>query len=88
VKFEVTDEESARIDEWLKTEVYPAVIAKQRETFIDPGVFITSCWDDGYPYEGASGGGLTYSFTPTSIGVVTNVRYGEHTLDVTDYGMW
>jgi hypothetical protein len=39
---------------------------------------------------GATGGGYTYSFTPTSLGCVTKVTNnvtGE-TLDLTDYDSW
>ncbi len=41
-------------------------------------------------YYGAAGGGLTYSFHPTSIGVVTVVKEaltGEE-LNLTDYDSW
>lgn len=42
------------------------------------------------PYYGASGGNLTYEFTPTSIGLAVRVRHsgtGE-VLDLTDYDSW
>ena len=45
------------------------------------------------PYYGAIGGSLTYCFTPTSIGLVTEVIYCEGMLceakiDLTDYKDW
>lgn len=86
--FSLSNEQEIQIQEWLTNTVYPAVVAKQREEIKEPGEFITYCWDMGYPYDGASGGGLTYEFTPTSIGTVEKVRYGEHELDVTDYRNW
>ena len=88
MKFSTTTEQDTKIDKWLHEEVYPNVIASQREHYKDPSPFITMCWDDGYPYEGASGGGLTYSFTPTSLGTVEKVRYGDFELDVSNYGDW
>lgn len=46
-------------------------------------------WPDGTrPYEGAIGGGITYEFTPTGLGIVTIVRYGDHELNLTDYSSW
>ena len=44
---------------------------------------------NGPGYEGAIGGALTYSFTPTSIGVVVRVKhYKGHEIDVSDYDHW
>jgi hypothetical protein len=88
MKFSITPEQDIKIDKWLHEEVYPKVIASQREHYKDPSPFITACWDEGYPYEGASGGGLTYSFTPTSLGTVEKVKYGDFELDVSNYGDW
>ena len=90
--FTLTDEELKAIDEWLMDEIYPEVIAEQKRNFkaneINPVVL--SHWEDGQPYGGAIGGGVTYSFTPTSLGVVVKVKEA-HTgkeLDLTDYDSW
>lgn len=42
------------------------------------------------PYGGAIGGSLTYSFTPTSLGTVVQVKHGlsGETLDLSDYENW
>jgi len=42
------------------------------------------------PYYGATGGVLTYCFTPTSLGVIVKVRHGatSEELDLTDYESW
>jgi len=88
MKFEITAEDQVRVSKWLTETVYPDVIAKQRATMDSPSSFVHDCWDAGYPYEGASGGGLTYEFTPTSLGLVTTARYGEAKLDLTDYDLW
>lgn len=45
-------------------------------------------WPNGLPYGGAIGGHLTYSFTPTSIGIVTKVKCLDKELDVSDYENW
>lgn len=41
-------------------------------------------------YYGAIGGGFTYQFTPTSIGVVLRVEncLTHESIDVTDYDTW
>jgi hypothetical protein len=39
-------------------------------------------------YEGAIGGGMTFSFTPTSLGTVVKVKYFNEELDLTDYNDW
>ena len=44
----------------------------------------------GYPYSGTIGGTLTYSFTPTSLGVtiiVTDAHTGA-SINLTDYENW
>lgn len=64
MKFFITDEQEAKIDEW--------VAGKQRV------------------YTGAIGGRFTYSFTPTSIGVVVKVYdcIDKDELDISDYDSW
>lgn len=41
-------------------------------------------------YGGAIGGALTYSFTPTSLGIVTKVtnNFNKETIDLTNYDEW
>lgn len=89
MKFELSNVEKAKVDAWLKETVYPEVIAWQKKNVKNPDFIYKMCWNDGYPYEGAIGGGVTYEFTPTSIGNIINVRYKtfeqEFKLDVTDY---
>jgi len=40
------------------------------------------------PYFGAIAGGMTYSFTPTGLGTIIKVKYGNEELDLTDYDNW
>lgn len=86
--FTVTPEQQERIDKWLMEVIYPPIVAEQRRSFEDPHPMMVSDWDSGYPYQGAIGGGITYEFTPTSIGVIFKVRCDEQTLDLTDYESW
>ena len=87
--FELTQEQNTKLDTWVKEQDLKA-IENQRATFKNPSEFIVQCWDDGYPYTGAIGGGLTYEFTPTSLGLVTKVKYGlsEEEIDLSDYENW
>lgn len=88
MRFEVTEEQTKQIKHWLRKVVYPAVVAKQKETNKAPTMFHRDCWIQGIPYEGAIGGGLSYCFSPTSLGDVLVVKYNEHELNVTDYESW
>lgn len=71
----------ARVEIWLHEVVYPKYwIANPNGNKRDYPA----------PYQGASGGGVTYSFTPTAIGVaciVTNC-WTDDKLDLTNYDAW
>ena len=88
MQFSVSDEEHKQIEEWLITTVYPEIIKKQKETMTNPSPFVIEIWNQGFPSEGAIGGGVTYTFTPTSLGVVFKVIYGSFELDLTKYDEW
>lgn len=90
--FTITDTEMEKLNTWLN-EQDALAIENQKETIKedDPSYqWYRSCWDEGYPYTGAIGGGLTYSFSPTSIGMVVKVHYAltGATVDLTDYDLW
>lgn len=89
MKFEITKEDRAKIDKWLMTEVYPVIIEEQKQTDMVRNEAAKACWEDGYPYTGAIGGGLTYCFSPTSIGMSFVVTFLDRfKLDLTDYDSW
>ena len=50
----------------------------------------TSLEHPGMAYYGANGGDLTYSFTPTSLGMVLKVEHNltHKILDLTEYSDW
>ena len=87
LNFIIDWEQQERIQAWLKSEVYPDVIAKQKAE-PNPSPVAQACWNEGYPYGGACGGGITYQFSPTGIGVVTHVIAYDKRLDLTDYESW
>ncbi len=93
MKFELDANQITRVNEWLKAIVYPTIIEKQKQSeTLNENPFAKHCWELGYPYEGAIGGGVTYAFTPTSIGDVCNVIYktfdNEFKLDISNYDEW
>lgn len=86
--FQLTLEDHKKIDEWLYGTVYPATLKEQGK---DPSKVMWHTEDEEgrvYPYFGAIGGDLTYSFTPTSIGTIIKVESCGHELDLTDYESW
>lgn len=92
VQFQITPEQDEQVRAWLHGEVYPRLVAEQKQ---DPEL-ARHIYTDGagieYPYFGAIGGHLTYSFTRTSLGTITKVICNagpwEAVLDLTDYKEW
>jgi len=92
-KFELNDEQVERIRAWA-AEQDKVVVERQRAELETAGrsgdPFRVALAEQGLPYYGAIGGELTYSFTPTGLGVVEVVTHGgtKEKLDVTDYDCW
>ena len=88
MQFSVDKEQMVKINKW-KAELDKNTIAKQKET-MSAADFSLLTQDGKYPYSGAIGGDLTYSFTNTSLGTVVTVKDGftGEELNVTDYDMW
>ena len=65
------------------------IIEKQKNQMSHDDFMVKTC-DGKYPYYGAIGGGLKYSFTPTGIGTIVEVTNTilDETLDLTDYDGW
>jgi len=79
-KFEISEEDWERITTWQQ-EIDAKVMEQQKRTRMER---------PGGAYYGVSGGGYTYSFTPTSLGTVVKVTNGltGDVLDITDYDDW
>jgi len=79
MKFSLDKQQQIDLDKWCKEQNEKA-IAAQKLQFKNPPPHVVECWESGYPYGGAATGALTYSFTPTSLGVkveVHNANTGE-----------
>lgn len=89
ISIALDDEQISRYNEWI-TEQNLKAVEKQKKEISNPSPFVVACWKEGYPYTGASGGGITYSITPTGIGTVIKVRYEylNSEIDLTDYDNW
>ena len=90
VNFSLSDSQIEKINNWVAQQNTIAV-QRQKEIIGDnPPPHILECWDNNIPYSGASGGTLTYNFTPTSLGVVITVKSNttQQILDVTDIENW
>jgi hypothetical protein len=90
--FKLDDKQQANLDEWLDAQYAPLVAKQEQDSEV--AQFITTVGGKKQPYLGAAiGGGLTYQFTPTSLGMVTKVVFCkgtdlEATVDLTDYNDW
>jgi hypothetical protein len=91
VNFSISPEENRKISDWLEGLDAKLAAEQLQNPSTAPLVFM----DDGraYPYYGAVGCCLTYSFTPTSLGLSTVVTWCQGTkleasLDLTDYSTW
>lgn len=90
-KFSLDKNQIARLEAWMQEKNEQAVAAQRANP--PSGVpidLLESFWEEGYPYGGAIGGNYTFSFTPTSIGVVVTVTdsHTRETIDISDYELW
>lgn len=84
--FKLSENQNKQLADWL-TECNKEHIEEQRKTMSKRDFAILT--ENGkYPYTGAIGGGATYCFTPTSMGVIVVVKYFDKEIDLTEYDMW
>lgn len=78
--FSISQEEWDKFKEW----------AKEQDNKVSELQKNTEFFKFGVPYYGATGGGYTYCFTPTSLGLVVKIRNNitKEELDLTDYDSW
>lgn len=82
-QFGLTVAEHAIVEEWLQTLV-PEIVEKQRQNGISRSI------TGDQPYYGAVGGGVTYSFVPTSLGTIIIAKESTtgKELNVSDAAGW
>ena len=86
----LTEAQNKLLNEFVDEQRAIAVEEQKRNLIGVPTSVTLACWEQGYPYTGATGGDLTYLITPTSIGVIIKVRYNPTTeiIDLTDYDLF
>ena len=89
VNVSINENTAEKLRNWL-LECNAKAVTKQRLEYKNPDTFVIECWNEGSPYFGAIGGGLTYLVTPTSLGNVIKARYDylNVELDLTEYENW
>lgn len=76
--FKLSEEQNQKLSEWAEEQNKKVAKSQEDTDFICK------------PYYGACGGGFSFTFTPTSLGVgvkVTN-NITKETIDLTDYENW
>lgn len=92
MNFTLTADQVKKIYEWVYTENIKAIDDQKNNITPDHQDYETYkyWWDLEQPYSGAIGVSPTFSFTITSIGIITKITH-PHTnsvLDITEYDMW
>lgn len=89
MKFELDAEQIEKVNQWLSERCHELALEQLKNPELAKFVFES---DTGqlYPYLGAIGGGVTYQFSPSSIGTFVSVIWlkghsKEQTLDLIDY---
>lgn len=72
--FSLNENQMLKLDVWLEDQNKKAAELQKK----------------GAPYYGAIGGAVTYSFIPTSLGIIATVKHAvtKEEIDLTDYNSW
>lgn len=90
MKFEVDESQMDKLEAWITEQDLKAVEIQKQTPRHHKDTCYTMMWENGVPYTGAIGGAISYTFTPTSIGVVATVTHAitKEELNVTDFDSW
>lgn len=88
--FTLSIAQDRKLYDWVLEQNKKAIEAQKENPPNISREILESCWEEGFPYGGAVGGSLTYSFTPTSLGVCVKVTdaFTKETIDLTEYEDW
>lgn len=93
MKFSLNENQVLKLKTW-QAEQNAQAVEKQKQQHedcnLEPDGTYEMCWEAGYPYTGAIGGGNTYMFSPTSLGVCVSVlnTVTGNKIDLTEYENW
>lgn len=86
IEYTLNEKEIKKYKEFRKRK--DAELLEEQRASMDPEEFKSLTCDGQWPYIGASGGGITWNITYTSIGTGISVTiYGEE-CNLTDYESW
>lgn len=91
--FHLSTEDHERVNAWLAKDIYPVWVEFQQQNNPEAAVHHFTSKGITYPYFGAIGGGVTYEFTPTGLGVITIVTHrmpdgSKAELNLTNFDEW
>lgn len=88
--FTLDENQYKKLNEWLVVQNKNAIQMQKNEGLDKKNSTAAENHKMGYPYMGAIGGFLTYSFTPTGLGVVIKVTHAitNEMIDLTLYDEW
>ena len=94
--FNLTKEQQEKANEWISEQdkIFAKLQVESLRKKVANGEYVDESTlemaEEGIPYFGAIGGGVTYSFTQTGLGVVIKLTHAgtEEELDVSDYDLW
>lgn len=86
----LTPYQEFQVKDFLKEENVKAIEMQKQEYGDAKTSPFTECWEMGQPYGGPLGGLLTFSFTPTSLGVIVEVSHNitKARKNLTDFSSW
>ena len=85
-KFELSQKQAKKALEFIE-QCQKEHLEEQRKTMSEKEFDNLTCGGK-YPYTGAIGGGATYKFTPTSLGVLVSLSYFDKEICLTDFNEW
>ena len=87
--FSLNTNQIKKYEAWQALQTHTAMIEQKANPPNNiPCHVLESCWEEGYPYDGAIGGSATFHFTQTSIGTIATANYRDKVIDLTEYESW
>lgn len=88
--FEMTEDQIKKCEEWQKSQDAIAVKMQIDSGDYKDNEFVSCFLENGFPYYGATGGHISFEFTPTSIGECLVVKHAitKNEINLTDYDSW
>jgi hypothetical protein len=90
--WKLSEKQRAKFDVWIEEQKKLAIAQQKLHVLEDSPSYQTyvECWEEGWPYTGATGGDLTFMMIPTSLGCIYKIRHNftHNEIDLTEYDEW